>query len=73
VRGAAAADLSENRDPRVIPALRRVAAGDICTSVRAAAWQALEDLTGEDRPATVPPGELDASKPLGPLLDYDWR
>lgn len=64
----AAEALSKNRDPRVIPALRRVAAEDICPSVRAAAWEALEDLTGEDRPAGVPPQWMDAYNPLGTIL-----
>ena len=72
VRRAAAEVLSKNRDPRVIPALRRAAAGDISPSVRAAAWQTLEDLTGEDRPATVSPPWLDAYNPLGTLLRGDW-
>jgi HEAT repeat protein len=67
-RRAAAEWLSNNRDPRVIPTLRRTAAGDICPSVRAAAWQALEDLTGEDRPATVPPRWLKAGSALGTLF-----
>lgn len=71
VRRAAAEALSENRDPRVIPALRRAAAGDICPSVRAAAWQALEDLIGEDRPATVPRRWLEAGSTLYTLLG-DW-
>jgi HEAT repeat protein len=71
VRRAAAEWLSKNCDPRVIPALRRAAAGDICPSVRAAAWQALEDLTGEDRPATVPRRWLEAGSILYTLLG-DW-
>jgi HEAT repeat protein len=70
-RCAAAEALSKNRDPRVIPALRRAAAGDVCPSVRAAAWEALEDLTGEDRPATVPLRRLDAASALYTLLG-DW-
>jgi HEAT repeat protein len=70
-RCAAAEALSRNRDPRVIPALRRAAAGDICPSVRVAAWKALENLTGEDRPPTVPPRWLDACGALGALL-ADW-
>jgi hypothetical protein len=70
--GATAKWLSKNRDPRVIPALRRAAAGDVCPSVRAAAWQALEDLTAEDRPQTVPPRWLDAHSSLYAFLGDDW-
>ena len=63
VRRAAAGWLSKNRDPRVIPALRRAAASDICPSVRHAAWVALEELTGAARPAGVPPRWLDEYNP----------
>jgi HEAT repeat protein len=73
VRRVAAEALSKNRDPRVIPALRRAAAGDICPSVRAAAWKALEDLTGEDRPETLPPRWLETYSALGTLLGDDWE
>jgi HEAT repeat protein len=72
VRCAAAEDLSENRDPRVIPALRRAAAGDICPSVREGAWEAIEELTGEERPATVPPQWLNEENPLERLLGDEW-
>lgn len=64
--------LMMNRDPRVIPALRRAAASDICPSVREAAWEAIEELTGEERPATVPPQWLDEENPLERLLGDKW-
>jgi HEAT repeat protein len=53
VRRAAALCLAVNKDPRVVPALR-TAAADVCPSVRQAAWCALEKLTGQTRPASVP-------------------
>jgi HEAT repeat protein len=58
-RCAAARLLADDKDPRVVPALRAAAASDACTSVRIAAWDAIEKLTGEVRPASVPPRWLD--------------
>jgi HEAT repeat protein len=59
VRRDAAKLLALAKDPSAVPALRAAAAGDPCGSVRVAAWDAIEKLTGETRPASVPPRWLD--------------
>ncbi len=54
VRQEAIRQLGKVKDPRVLPAFRRIAAGDVCRSVRTLAWDYIEQWTTDRRPDTLP-------------------